>query len=79
MNIDDIMALQALNCKWTKTAKLLNISLATLYSRRTEADISPEDHSQLTAAELDQVIIKFSVKVNHPIDGEVLMQGHLRF
>ena len=75
VNIDDIMALRALNYKWTKIAKLLSISHATLYSRLTEADISPKDHSQLSAAELDQVII--SVKVNHPNDGEVLMQGHL--
>ena len=66
---------RSLNYKWTKIAELMEISRSTLYRRLEEEGISPDDHTHLLDAELDDVIR--SLKQDHPNDDEVLMQGHL--
>lgn len=73
--IDDIIALRALNYKWTKIALMLNISRATLYRKLEEAGISPCDNPQLSDSDLDDIVV--AIKRDHPNDGEVMMQGHL--
>ena len=70
------MALRALHYKWSKIASILEISRATLYKRLDENGISPDDHTQLSASTLDSIVQ--SIKSDHPNDGEVMMQGHLR-
>ena len=75
MDVDDILELRALHYKWTKIASILGISRATLYRRLKEAGISPDDDTPLSDQQLDEVI--FSIKQDHPNDGEILMQGHL--
>ena len=72
VNVDSILALRSLNYTWTKIASLL---WRTLYRRLAEADISTDDHTQLSERELDDTIR--SLKYNHPNDGEVLIQGQL--
>lgn len=63
-----------MNYKWNQIAKLLEVSRATLYRRLKENNIV--SYSSLTDNELDETVR--SIKVYHPNDGEVLMQGHLR-
>lgn len=70
------MELRALRYKWNKIASILGISRTTLYRRLFEAGVSPDDHTQLSESTLDEIVR--SIKVDHPNDGEILMQGHLR-
>ena len=74
--ITDILALRALNYKWNKIAAILEISRATLYRRLEENGVSPDDRTQISDSTLDSIVR--SIKSDHPNDGEVLMQGHLR-
>ena len=70
-----VMDLRALNYSWSKISKILGISRSTLYRKLEEAGISSDDHTLISNHELDEVIR--SIKVDHPNDGEVLLQGHL--
>lgn len=73
INTDDILALRALNFKWTDIARILQISRSTLYNKLTELSIST--YTQLTDVELDDIIT--NIRRDHPRDGEVLTNGHL--
>ena len=75
VDIEDIMALKSLNYGWTKIASILGISRSTLYRRLNDEGISCDLYTQLTSAELDEIVI--DIKRNHPNDGEVLLNGHL--
>ena len=75
VDIEDIIALKALNYGWTKIALILGISRSTLYRRLNEEGISSDSYTELTSAELDEVVI--DIKRDHPNDGEVLVNGHL--
>lgn len=55
--------------------QLLWDSRSTLYRRLQEAGVSPNDCTILSNQQLDEIIQ--SIKLDHPNDGEVLMQGHL--
>lgn len=70
------MELRALNYSWTKIAAIMSISRSTLYRKLNEAGISTSDHSHLTDQQLDEIVA--SVKQDHPHDGEILLNGHLR-
>lgn len=64
--------LRSLNLQWNKIAEVLGISRHTLYQRLREEgilDVSDDD--------LDDIIPQ--VKLEHPNDGEVLIDGHLEF
>ena len=65
-----------MNYSWTKIASLLNISRATLYRRLQENYIPTNDFTSISGATLDAIV--HSIKCDHPNDGEVMMQGHLR-
>jgi len=75
VDLDTVMDLRALNYSWSKISKILGISRSTLYRKLEEAGISSDDHTLISNHELDEVIR--SIKVDHPNDGEVLLQGHL--
>ena len=75
VNIEHVQEWRKLNFTWRKIAQLMNISRSTLYRRLNEAAISSSDYTPLSSGELDQMIME--IKINHPNDGEVLMQGHL--
>ena len=75
IDIENIMALKSLNYGWTKIASILGISRSTLYRRLNDEGISCDLYTQLTSAELDEIVI--DIKRNHPNDGEVLLNGHL--
>ena len=75
VDIEDIIALKALNYGWTKIALILGISRSTLYRRLNEEGVSSDSYTELTSAELDEVVI--DIKRDHPNDGEVLVNGHL--
>ena len=74
--MDEVMELRALNYNWTKIAAIMNISRATLYRKLNEAGISTNDYSQVTNQQLDELVA--SIKQDHPYDGEILLNGHLR-
>ena len=65
-----------MNYGWTKIASLLNISRSTLYRRLQENNIDTNDFTTLSDATLDSII--HSIKCDHPNDGKVMLQGHLR-
>lgn len=65
-----------MNYSWTKIASLLDISRSTLYRRLKGNNVSSNDYTSLSNATLDSII--HSIKCDHPNDGEVLLQGHLR-
>ena len=73
-DVDEILELRRLNFSWTKIASVVGISRSTLYRRLEEAGINPNDRAPV-CEELDSKIR--SIKVDHPNDGEVLIQGHL--
>ena len=75
VKIEDIMDLRALGYTWVKIAQLLQISRSTLYRRLKDHGMSPDDYSDITSLELDEVVK--NVKRDHPNDGEVLLKGHL--
>ena len=52
----------------------MEISRSTLY-RKLEEEISPNDCTHLSDAELDDIFR--SIQQDHPNDGEVLIQAHL--
>ena len=74
IQMDDIKALRRLNYKWKKIAEILGVSRATLYRRLKECGVS--NYTHLTNEQLDEIIR--GIKQNHPNDGEILIQGHLR-
>ena len=76
VRVDEILALRSLNYNWTKIASLLNVSRSTLYRRLQENNIPTNDFDSLSDATLDEIVQ--SIKCDHPNDGEVMMQGHLR-
>ena len=55
---------------------MLNVSRRTLYRRLEENNIPTKDFDSLSDATLDDVVT--SIKCDHPNDGEIMMQGHLR-
>ena len=65
-----------MNYSWTKVASLLCVSRQTLYRRLQENNIPTNDYDPLPTTTLDEVIT--TVKRDHPNDGEVMIQGHLR-
>jgi len=73
MLILHFIALKALNCGWTKIALILGISRSTLYCQLNEEGISSDSYTELTSAELDEIVI--DIKRDHPNDGEVLVNG----
>lgn len=75
VDLNVVTSLRALNYSWSKISRILGISRSTLYRKLDEAGISSQDHSPLSDRELDQVIR--ALKIDHPNDGEVLLQGHL--
>lgn len=75
MDIDYVLELRSLNYSWTKIATVIGISRSTLYRRLEEEGISTDDHTDLSNAELDDIIR--SIKQDHPNDGKILMQAHL--
>ena len=75
INIDYVLELRSLNYSSTKIAALMEISRTTLYRKLEEEEISPNDRTHLSDAELDDIIR--SIKQDHPNDGEVLIQAHL--
>lgn len=75
VSIERILDWRKLNYKWSKIAQLMNISRSTLYRRLEEAGVSTDDRTQLSADEVDELIM--AIKQDHPNDGEVLLQGHL--
>ena len=75
-SIDDVKALRSMSYGWTKIASPLNISRSTLYRRLQENNIDTIDFATLSNATLDSIIS--SIKCDHPNDGEVMLQGHLR-
>jgi len=75
VTVDDILSLRQLNYSWKKICDLLHISRSTLYRRMQESGISVDDYAKLSESSLDKIIQ--DIKVNHPKDGERLMQGHL--
>lgn len=74
--VEDILALRSMNYTWTKIASLLNVSCRTLYRRLEENNIPTNDFDSLSNSTLDDIVT--SIKCDHPSDGEVMMQGHLR-
>lgn len=61
---------------WTKISELLGISRSTLYRKLEEEGISQEVHyTPISDHDLDDEII--AIKLAHPNDGEVLLNGHL--
>ena len=70
------MALRGMNYSWTKIASMLNVSRRTLYRRLEENNIPTKDFDSLSTATLDDIVT--SIKCDHPNDGEIMMQGHLR-
>lgn len=75
ISIDEITGLRALGYTWVKVAELLQISRSTLYRRLKDHGVSPDDYSDISPLELDEVVQK--IKIDHPNDGEVLLKGHL--
>ena len=75
VSADEIISLRSLNFKWSKIASLLGVSRATLYRRLNEYGIAADDCTQLSDAQLDDIIV--SIKGDHPHDGEILLKGHL--
>ena len=75
VTVEDILSLRQLNYSWKKICDLLHISRSTLYRRMQESGISVDDYAKLSESSLDKIIQ--DIKVNHPKDGERLMQGHL--
>ena len=73
-DVDEILELRQLHFSWTKIASIIGISRSTLYRRLEDAGISLTD-TPVSEEELDSKIR--SIKINHPNDGEVLVQGHL--
>ncbi len=53
----------------------MGISRSTLYRRLHDAGISTDDYSNISSAELDEVIKE--IKSQFPNDGEVMLKGHL--
>ena len=74
-DVDVILELRYRNFSWTKIASVIGISRSTLYRRLEEAGINPNDRTPVCEEELDSKIR--SIKVDHPNDAKVLMQGHL--
>lgn len=55
---------------------MLNVSRRTLYRRLEENNIPTKDFDSLSDATLDDTVT--SIKCDHPNNGEIMMQGHLR-
>ena len=75
VTVDDIISLRRLNYSWKKISDLLQISRSTLYRRMEEGGVSVDDYTLLSDTSLDKIIK--DIKIEHPKDGERLMQGHL--
>lgn len=73
MNLAKISELRKLNYKWTKIASLMKISRATLYRKLKQYNIL--SYTEISENELDELMQY--IKIDHPHDGEVMMQGHL--
>ena len=72
----DIELLRQLRFPWTKIAKILGMSRATLYRRLDEDGVEKDTiFTAISDGKLDQVLL--SIKENHPTDGEVMMMDHL--
>ena len=68
--------MEFLHLKWTKIAEVMGVSRQTLYRRVKEKGIHQDlQFSDISDHDLDEVIKQ--IKVEHPNDGEVLMNGHL--
>lgn len=74
VHIEDILALRALNFKWTDIARILQISHSTLCNKLAELGLGISTCTQITDAELD-IITK--IRHDHPRDVEVMTNGHL--
>ena len=72
---DDILFLKALDYSWTKIAKILEISRSTLYRRLEEFNIDPNAFTDITEAQLDEVLR--NTKTTNPNAGEVILKGIL--
>ena len=73
--IQDVIELRLLGHSWVKVAQLLCVSRSTLYRRLHDHGISPDDYSDLSISQLDEIVQ--NIKADHPNDGEVLLKGHL--
>ena len=73
VHTEDILAL-ALNFKWTDIARL-QISRSTLYNKLAELGLGISTYTQITDAELNDIITK--IRRDHPRDGEAMTNGHL--
>lgn len=72
---ESILTLKELNYSWTKIARMLNISRHTLYRRLQEYGIETGTYTDLSDAELDELLK--GIKSEHPNIGEVMLQGQL--
>ena len=76
VNIEEIELLRSMRFTWTKISELLGISRSTLYRKLEEEGMSQEVHyTSISDHDLDDQII--AIKLAHPNDGEVLLNGHL--
>lgn len=65
----------SMNYSWTKIARMLNISRDILYRRLEEYGISTDSFTNISASELDELLIV--IKSKHPNIGEVMLQSQL--
>ena len=70
----EILALRALNFKWTDIARILQISRSTLYNKLAELGLGISTYTQIIDAELDDIT---KIRRDHPRDGEVMTNRHL--
>ena len=75
MDLDVVMNLRRVNYSWSKISSMMGISRSTLYRKLECAGIPTNDYTPLSKQQLDEIIS--SIKIEHPNDGEVLIQGHL--
>jgi len=74
--MDEVELLRSLRFSFTDIAKILDISIATLYRSLEEEGLSSEcTYSDISDNNLDDCLIR--IKHNHPNDGERLLAGHL--
>ena len=74
--MNDVEFLRRQRFTWTKIAKILGVSRASLYRRLDEEGLPPSTtYSDVSDQQLDQLV--HQIKVHHPHDGERLMIAHL--
>lgn len=71
--IEEVEFLRSLHLKWNQIADILEVSRQTLYRRIKEEGIFLDlQFSEITESDLD------GVKLEHPNDREVMVNGHLQ-